>query len=237
MSVHYDSLDINRNICLDLPYREGIGTRTEDISRRDPLFTLVNTPPWTILDSHLNVLSFDGATEYVWASGADTTLLDFTSDPYSIAGWVYLQSGGASMSQDLLSRFVLSNNGWELYSYTNGFVTMRHHHAAGATTRTGFYSAGWNFNTWYFLVVSRDGTSGQFYRGDTDGNFSALTTISDVLIDPEPCASNLYISTNNGATGNFHYGMNKRWRAWFDRVVSEVSFKQIYEKELRWFQS
>ena len=237
MAVHYDALDINRNIALDLPYREGIGTRTEDIARRDPLFTLVNTPPWTTLDSHLTVLSFNGTNEYIWASGVDTTLLDFTGHPYSLAGWIFLTSGGTHDSQDLLSRFVLNNNGWELYSYTNGIITMRHHHAAGATLRTGFYSTGWAFNTWYFLALSRTGTSGQFYRGDTAGTFSALTTVSDVLIDPEACAANLYISCNNGATGNFHYGMNWRWRAWFDRALTEASLKGIYEKEVKWFQS
>jgi len=234
---HYDALDINRNIALDLPYREGIGARTEDIARPTTLVTLVNTPPWTTLDSHLTVLSYDGVSEHLRASAADTTLLDFTSGNYSIAGWIYLKSGGASMSQDLLSRFVLSNNGWELYSYTNGIITLRHHHAAGATTRTGAYSLNWAFDTWYFIGVSRDGTSAQFYRGTIDGSFSAVTTISDALIDPEACVSNLYISCNNGATGNFHYGMNWRWRIWFDRVVAEASFKQIYEKELRWFQS
>ena len=141
MTVHYDSLDINRNIAIDLPYREGTGAITHSLAKPSPLLTLVNTPPWTILDSHLNVLSFNGTNEYIWAPAADTLLLNFGHDPYSICGWIFLQSGGTHDSQDLLSRFVLNNNGWELYSYTNQIVTMRHHHAAGATLRTGFYSS------------------------------------------------------------------------------------------------
>ena len=114
---------------------------------------------------------------------------------------------------------------------------MRHHHAAGATFRTAFYSSNWLFNTWYFLALSREDTGGQFYRGDTAGNFSAITTIGDPLIDPEPCAANFYICTNNGATGNFAKNINWRPRFWFERSVPEASFKQIYEKELRWFLS
>jgi len=239
MTVHYDSLDINRNIAIDLPYREGDGVITNSLARRSPLLTLVSAPPWTILDSHLTVLSFDGNADYIWASAADTALMDIGSQNYSIAMWIFLCSGGAHDSQDILSRFVLNNNGWELYSYSNGIITMRHHHAAGASTRTGFYSSNWNFNTWYFLALNRNGASGQFYRGDTAGNFSALTTSISAggLIDPEACAANFYICTNNGATGNFADNINWRPRFWFDRSVSEASFKQIYEKELRWFQS
>ena len=141
------------------------------------------------------------------------------------------------MSQDLISRFVLSTNGWELYSYTNGFITMRHHHAAGAATRTGFYSTGWAFNTWYFLLLTRSGTSGQFYRGTIDGTFGAVTTICDTLIDPESCNANLYVGCNNGATSNFHKGMFYRYRVWGDRALTLADGGQVFEKELRWFSS
>jgi len=243
MAVHYDALDINRDIRLDLPIREGIGTRTHSIARTKPLVTIVDTSGvWTILDSYLGCITLDGVADYLWAPGADTANLDFTSNEYSIAGWIYLGSGGASMSQDLLSRFVLSTNGWELYSYTNGFITMRHHHAAtldpvSGNPRTGFYSAGWAFNAWYFLLLTRSGASGQFYRGTIDGTFGAVTTISDTLIDPESCVSNLYIGCNNGATSNWHKGAFWRYRTWGDRALTLEEGGQIWEKEVEWFRS
>jgi len=192
---------------------------------------------WTTLDSYLGCITLNGASDYLWASGADTANLDFTSNEYSIAGWIFLGSGGAHMSQDLLSRFVLNTNGWELYSYTNGIITMRHHHSAGATTRTGFYAANWAFNTWYFLVVTRSGTGGQFYRGTIDGTFGAVTTVSDILIDPESCVANLYIGCNNGATGNFNKGAHWRYRIWGDRALTLQDGEQMFEKEVKWFRS
>ena len=240
MSVHYDALDINRNILLDLPIREGIGTRTHSVARTKPPVTLVSAPVWTTLASGLGCLTLDGAADYLWSSAGDTANLDFTSNEYSIAAWIYLASGGAHMSQDLLSRFVLSNNGWELYSYTNGIVTMRHHHAAtldpvSGNPRTGFYSSNWAFNTWYFLLLTRSGTGGQFYRGTTGGTFGAVTTTSDTLIDPETCAANFYIGCNNGAGSNFNKGPHWRYRIWGDRALTLEDGNWIYEREVRWF--
>ena len=53
MSVHYDSLAINRNIILDLPFREGIGALyTHDISKPHHQLTMVSAPAWTILASY-----------------------------------------------------------------------------------------------------------------------------------------------------------------------------------------
>ena len=148
---------------------------------------------------------------------------------------MYLGSGGGHDSQDLITRFQLNNNGWEVYSYTTGAITLRHHHAAGATTRTGCYSLGWDYNTWYFMGISRSGTSAQFYRGTHAGTFGAVDTICDTLIDPEACAQPLTIGTNTGATSNFHKGMFWRYRVWGDRALTAEEWEQIYRREQRWF--
>ena len=71
MSVHYDALAINRNIVLDLPLREGIGIITQDLAKPHHPITLHNTPAWTILDSHLGLLTLDGAAEYLRCLAAD----------------------------------------------------------------------------------------------------------------------------------------------------------------------
>ncbi|GAG65721.1 unnamed protein product [marine sediment metagenome] len=67
MSVHYDALDINRDIVLDLPFREGIGTITHSVAKTHPEVRLINTPTWTPLDSGLGVLELNGTNEYLIA--------------------------------------------------------------------------------------------------------------------------------------------------------------------------
>jgi len=233
MSIHYDSLAINRDIRLDLPIREGAGVITHSVAPLKPRVTFVGAPAWTTLDSNLGVLTLDGVADYLTSTGADTDSMDFTSGDYSIGGWWYIQSGDPS--QELINRFVLDNNGWELYHYQNLLITLRHHHAAGATDRTGCYSAGWTYNAWHFLLVTRSGASGQFYRGTPPSDFTALTTTSDVLIDPETCAANLNIGANPGPF-NRHKGKFWRPRVW-SRALTEADGRYIYEREVRWFLS
>ena len=236
--IHYDALAINRNMALDLPFREGAGAITHSVAKTHPLVTIVGAPaPWSILDSHLPFLTLDGATEYLEASAADTLNLDFTSEDYSIGGWFRIDSGGDD-DKTLISRFFVSANGWEIYHYTNLILTLRHHHAAGATTRTGAHSPGWAYNIWYFMGVSRSGGSAQFWRGDINGFAALPTTISPGgLINPETCAQNLIIGANTlGATNHYKGGL-WRPRVWFERALTEVEWQQIWEKEVEWFRS
>ncbi len=237
MSVHYDSLAINRNIILDLPLREGIGALyTHDISKPHHQLTMVNAPAWTILDSYLNVLTLDGALDYIWGTAVETADFNFTSVDYSMGIWMFISSGGAD-DKTVMCRFLVSNNGWELYHYTNQILTMRHHHAAGASPRTAAYSENWAFNKWWFMGLSRHGGTAQFWRGDING-FAALPTTHSVggLIDPEPCTQNFFIGTDTTSTNDFN-GLIWRPRIWFERYLSEAEWQQIWEKEVEWFRS
>lgn len=238
MSVHYDSLAVNRNLILDLPFREGIGALyTQDISIVHHQLTMVSAPAWTILDSYLNCLTLDGANDYIWGTAVATADLDFTSVDYSLGGWFFFTSGGVD-DKTLMSRFLVSANGWEVYHYpTNHSITLRHHHAAGATTRTGAFSLNWTFGKWWFMGISRHAGTAQFWRGDIDG-FAAVTTSISAggLIDPEPCAQNFFIGTDTTGTNDFN-GLMWRPRIWFERYISETEWQQIWEKEVEWFRS
>ncbi len=241
MSVHYDSLAINRNIALDLPFREGTGAITHSIARTHPLVTVVGAPGvWTILDSNLPFLTLDGATDYLWASAADTTLLDFTNTDYSVGGWFRFDSGGDD-DKTLMSRFLLSNTGWEMYHYTTLTLQMRHHHASNAPglVRSSAYSHGWAYGNWYFMGFSRlQATQNAiFYRGDVAGNFNALTTICNGgLLNPDSCAVNLNIGRNPINENHYNGGLwRPRW--WFERALTEIEWQQIWEKEVEWFRS
>jgi len=236
--IHYDALAINRNMALDLPFREGVGTITHSLAKTHPLVTIVDVGGvWTTLDSYLQVLTLDGANDYLWASNADTLNLDFGSDDYSVGGWFWFTSGGDD-DKTLMGRWVTSNNGWEVYHYkTNHSITCRHHHAAGGSLRTSFYSNNWTFAKWWFVGISRTGTTGQFYRGDIN-SFASVTTIVQAggLEDPETCAANFNIG-RSPANENNHNGCLWRPRAWFNKALTEAEWQQIWEKEVEWFRS
>ncbi len=238
MSVHYDSLAINRNIILDMPFREGTGALyTHDISTVHHQLTMVSAPAWTILDSYLNVLTLDGANDYIWGTAAETADFNFTSVDYSLGMWFFPASGGTD-DMTLMCRFQVSNMGWELYHYTpTPSLNLRHHHSAGATTRSSAASDGWTLDKWWFMGVSRHGGAAQFWRGDIDG-FAAIQTVFSAggLIDPETCNQNLFIGPDLTSVNDLK-GLIWRPRIWFERYLSEIEWQQIWEKEVEWFRS
>jgi len=233
--IGYDNLAINHQILLDLPFREATGAITHDVAKphhRD--VDLINAPTWESLVSGLGVIDLDGVDQYLQLLAASCVDLDFTSEDYSLGEWVLFRAGGAD-DKTLMGRFLVSNNGWELYHYpTNHSITLRHHHATGATTRTGAYSLNWTYNKWWFMGVSRSGASAQFYRGDASGLVALPTTITPGgLIDPENCGQNLYIG-NDPTNTNLHNGKLWRPRAWGDSL-SMADWTKIFEYEKHWF--
>jgi len=232
--IGYDNLAINNQILLDLPFREGVGAITRDVAKpHHQDVDLVNTPTWESLVSGLGVIDLNGTTEYLQLLAAACADLDFVAGDYSLGVWVYFEAGGAD-NKTPMSRFLLDNNGWELYHWTNEILTLRHHHAAGATTRTAAYSENWSFGKWWFMGVSRSGASAQFYRGDASGLVALTTTISTGgLINPEACNQNLYIGRDTTGV-NLHNGKLWRPRAW-GRVLSAEEWAQIFECERHWF--
>lgn len=239
MAVHYDALSVNRNIRLDLPLREGVGIITQDIAKPHHPVSLINTPSWTTLDSHLGCLTLDGATEYLQSLNADTVDLEPTTGDYSIGGWFFWQTGNSS--QVLIGRYQVDVGGWELYLYDDGvnyYLTLRHHHSAGATTRTACYSGPWAKNMWHFVGISRSGVNASFYQGSLL-NIAQLTSTCSVggLIDPETTTSDLVIGARYTKNADFHKGMFWRWRYWGDRALSLADWQWIWEHEVEWFRS
>lgn len=230
MTVLYDNL--NQYIVLDLPFREGVGTVTYDVSKYQRPITLVNTPTWTSLASGMPVLDFDsGSDEYFECDNAITTELNFTTGDYSIGGWVNYSGGDSNM---ILARYELDKTGWELYFYTP-YLQLRHNHAAGATARTGIYSSGWAVNTWWFFGVSRSGETATMCRGTggTSGTLTALGVAGDDLIDPETCARDL-VSCRFSKDQDYFNGPRGRL------IVANIAFsfddwQAIYEREKVWF--
>ncbi len=231
MTILYDNQDIYKEIVLDLPFREGIGTITHSVAKTHPEIRLINTPTWTALDSGLMVPVLNGTNEYIESDGADTTELNFTDGDYSLGGW-FTWSDSVHDSQILIARYEVSDNGWELYLTEAGslrYLSLRHHHVAGATTRTSAFSLGWVYDTVWFFGVSRSGTSAQFYR-----NGLAVTTTSEVLIDPETCAEDLVIGVRYTKDSNFLNGWPWRLRVW-PKALTASDWLTLYEHEKGWF--
>ncbi len=233
--IHYDDRGINEDILLDLPFREGIGALyTRDVAKPHHVTTMVGAPTWTELDTGLSTLAFDGSNQYIWGTAAATDDLDFTDGDYSLGGWFYLATGGRD-DKTLMCRFLLSNTGCELYHYTNEILTLRHHHAGGASLRTAAYSEDWAFDKWWFLGITRSGSAARFWRGDVDG-FAELETFASVggLIDPEACDQNFFIGTDTTGVNDYNGGL-WRPRIW-RRAVAAAQWAQMWEREKVWFE-
>lgn len=240
MSIHYDDLDINRDILLDLPFREGDGIITHSVAKTHPAVRLVNTPTWPALASGLTVIGLNGTNEYLEADNADTLNLDFIGDDYSIGGWFYWATGGGDV-QHLIGRYDVDGpafSGWELYLYQpTGSLNLRHSHAATLTPtwpRSACDSYGWTQNVWHFMGVSRSGVNGQFYRN----GIAIATGVAPAtgLVDPETCAEDLTIGTRFTKLTEYFKGKLWRPRIW-GRALTEAEWAWIYERELRWFLS
>jgi len=198
-AIHYDDLDINASMLLDLPMTEGKGSILHDVATPSHLVTLVGAPTWTALDSGLMTLLLDGEAEYGVCLNANCGDLEFTNGDYSILGvidWTVDE-----YSQIIIARYELSVGGWELYltqAAGGNYLTLRHHHAGGVSLRTGAYSLGWTPGTKWLFGVSRSGSSAQFYR-----NGEPVETVSDELIDPEVTTRDLVIGCRYTKNANF----------------------------------
>jgi len=227
MTVHYDSISYNRRMLLDLPFREGIGVVTQDVAKPHHPITMANTPTWAALDSGKMTINLNGTDQYLQCLSASCTDLDFTSGDYSIGGWLNWTID--EFSQIVIARYELSVDGWEVYTTNVGalnYLTLRHHHAAGATTRTGAYSIGWTPGTLFHFGISRSGASAQFYR-----NGEPVTTVSDALIDPETCNQNLVIGVRYTVDANFYKGPFPRLIV-ADEALTAEDWKSIYKHQV-----
>lgn len=228
MTVLYDNLVWNREMLLDLPFREGQGIVTRDVAKPHHPITLVNTPTWTALDSGKMTLDFDYASdEYLKCLAALCADLDFTSGDYSIGGWL---NWSGSQSHMVLARYELDVSGWELYFYNN-ILSLRHNHAAGTPDRTSAWSDGWTPNTWWFFVVSRSGAVATMYRNDE----APLTVTHSVggLVDPETSAKNLLSCRFDELSDFFNGPYGRLWVR--GRVTTNEERLARYEHEKRWF--
>lgn len=229
--ISYDGLDLNVDILFDLPQREGVGAILHDVSMGHRNVAAVSAPVWTLAGSVMT-LEFDGGADYLWASNANTTDLDFTSGDYSLGCWINWTD--TSTSEIIMGRYELNVGGWELYLFDSGlieYLTLRHHHAGtlvGGNPRSACYSIGWAPSSgWCLIGVSRTGGGeAQMYR-----NGVVLGMVTGGLIDPETTTSDLVIGAKYNKLTDFYQGGLYRPRIW-SRVLTAAEWRGLYNREI-----
>ncbi len=214
---------------LDLPFREGIGIVTQDVAKPHHVMAMVNTPTWGALTSGKMTINLNGTNEYLQCLNANCADLGFTSGDFSVGGWINWTIN--EFSQIIIARYELSVGGWEVYLTNVGalnYLTLRLHHAAGATLRTGAFSIGWTPGTLFHFGISRSGVSAVMYR-----NGEPVTTTSDVLIDPETTTQDLVIGTRYTKDANFYKGLFPRLIVSEEALTAE-DWKSMYKHQMRY---
>jgi len=235
----YDKLPLNADAVMDLSMLEATGLITHDESKSHVKATMhatLGTPVWQALAAghyglQINPTPLIATEQYLDAPAADTLDLNFTTTDYSLAIWFYWVDSG--YSEVIMGKYAVNVRGWEFYVTrvgANDYMTVRHHHAGGATLRTGSYSLGWLPSQWHLFSYSRIGATGYHYR---DGQ--PITTVSDVLIDPaSSAASDLVIGSRYTHDANWYHGRFHRPRAWA-RGLTADEHRQWYDHGQGWF--
>lgn len=221
MRPGFDNSELNYQLLLSLPFREGADVVTRDWSKAHREFALVSTPPWTNLDNGLTVLEFVADPDALTCPGADSADLDFTSEDFSLASWARHDDIGSA--HVIMNRGVLNTCGWEWYT-ASGNLALRTNQAGDreGASGLGFVVTG----TWQFLGMVRDGLVGRAYLNGVERG--TLQT-DNGLLDPVACGVQVFRVGNNPHNNSFD-GYLWNPRVW-DRIVSSSEMLAIFESE------
>jgi hypothetical protein len=233
MRSFYDSLTLNDDIQLDLSMLEASGLLCHDESNNHSMATMqsaIGAPLWQQIAAghfgvYLNLIYPTlNTNQFIDIPAADCANLDFTSGDYSLSFWFNWTDTG--LSQVIMGKYVVNSRGWEVYITKIGaleYMTVRHHHSAGATTRTASYSLGWETGEWHLFGYSRVGATCQHYM---DGD--PIATVSDLLIDPESSLSDDFrIGCRYTEDANWFKGKIHHPRVW-SRALSGDEHRLLY---------
>jgi len=239
----YDKLGLNYGLLLGLPFREGVGVVTRSVA--PPHRELTQNDPgggsfaWGNLANGLSYLEWvpigGGATDGVYLScpAADSADLNFTSEDYSIGGWINW-GAGTSQSEIIIGRYATEVDGWDIYlNAVSSSLSHRHHHSSLGTNKSECFSAGWVPGSWDCFGVSRSGLYPLHYRNGVPlvMDYGGLT-----MLDPDTCNRDVVMGAR-GVTldANWYYGMMWNIRVW-NRALSQDEWQMIFEMERKWFE-
>jgi hypothetical protein len=226
--IGFDKYHINHGLLMGLTLEEMTGTLTHDRAKttRHP-FTLGGTPIWTSLPSGFPCLSFDSTNpDYLACPAADSADLNFTSEDFTLAAWLY--SAGTISSDYIFSQGFTDTDGWTWYIFTTN-IALRTNQAGSHTDISSV--DGFVNSVWQLAAVTRSGASGQFYRNGEP----IITSLGTGLLDPVSCAGGniMYISSGN-LISNGWKGYIALPRIW-NRELSDLEMYSMFEVERHWF--
>jgi hypothetical protein len=236
MVIGYDKVDVNHQQLMALPFEEACGLSSFDRARANRELKLNGPPTWTSILTGCGVISFNSATasEYLDCSAVNTVDLNFTSEDYTLVGWIY--PCHTATSQMIMGRYAVDVDGWELYLYEtppNYYLQLRHHHASlfPLPARTGAYSNGWANDIWQLFGVTRRGGTSLHYR---NGLSIEVTSSAGGLNNPDTCNRDLVIGTRHTKNADWFNGMMWNLRIW-PWVLSPADMRFIFETERQRF--
>ena len=229
MTIGFDNLAINHQLCLSLPFREGVGTLTHDISKNQMEFTLRGGPAtWTPLIPGIGVLDFLAANpDWLDCPGADSAALNYTTSDFSLVGWVNLSTLAANRM--IFCRGLLDTDGYHWAILMDGSHALYTNQAAA--NQSSISGVGLiTINNWFLLGVSRDGTSVRTFINGQD-----VTETEGTHIDPVASVREIHIGIYDNETGSPF--SNQMWnpRAW-SRALTSIDHKYLWYTERDWFE-
>jgi hypothetical protein len=154
-------------------FDEGSGTTVNDFTSNGNTGTLGGTIPIWVKGKIVNGLQFTGSNSYV--SVAQSSAFDFGTNDFTIAMWIYPQNITTATTdyQTIWDGGYTANKGVliEINRALTRFLVY-----CNAATRT--FTATWQNNTWYHIVVTRNsGLMTSYINGVSIGSIAETTNI------------------------------------------------------------
>ncbi len=227
MTIGYDNLDINHNIILDLPFREGAGTIAQDVSKSRYPFTLTGAPAYAQLASGIGVLNFT-PIDFLEAAIADVPNLDFTIEDFSIVSWVDPDTLVGDLT--LLCHGLASATGYYIDCLANGSVAF-YSNQGGAQQSVISATGAVVINTPRLIGISRsEGLVQIFINGE-----ETVYVTQDDITHPLTSAEKVLFGVYQDETTNPWSQYLGRQRAWLNRSLTADNHRFIWRTEKDWY--
>lgn len=144
-------------------------------------------------------IEFDGVNNYITCG--TTSDFDFTSENFSISFWF---KANTLETLNLISRGRDSNDGWEIILRNDGRIWFRTNQASASqatTTNTGTFST----NTWYQIIITRNGADVKIYVNGVD-------TTDNPVSHTNPLTSSRDLT----------FGFGDSYSDYFDGIIDEI---------------
>lgn len=202
---------LNRGLVLYMPFSEGAGSKTQDLSGRGNHGTLIASPKW-VGGKFGGSLSFNGVNTYV--SITNSVSFNFGTDGFAVSFW-----GNANIapSRAYFAVGKLQNSGpWDNFNFgitANGFASFTWR--TGGTSYSATGATDLTDGIWHHFLGVRNSSGIHLY---VDGFFIASNTNANTQLN-EDHTEGLTIGRERTGTGD---------ESW----IGEISEVRIYNRAL-----